>query len=211
MAFPTTYNGWIEYVRDWLNADEYSEAQVAAFLDLAQVRLNREMEAYGMEAVATVPVVDTDPITILTSVTDFNKVRLVSIVGVGPYDVMAINEMKSKLEPNPDAVSSNCKGWYCIDAGKLYLYPRLQTGSIELFYYKKVPALSTSVATNVFSVDHPDALLYAALLAAAPYMGDNEDTQVWEGQYAIALAVANAVPNSIKRGSTPLVRDMRIM
>lgn len=211
MAFPTTYAGWIAYIRDWLSADEYSEAQIASFLDLAQLRLNRELESYYMEGVAPITTIDVNPIDILTHVPDFNKVRLVSLPNVGPLDVMAVNEIKLLLATKPNGCYPR---GYCIDAGLLYMYPVVAIDTvIDFLYYKKIPSMvggSTPVNSNVFSINHQDALLYASLLAGSPYMRDNEDVQIWESQYALALMAGNQNSNHIKMGSSPLVRDVRI-
>jgi len=211
MAFPTTYNGWLTYIRDWLAADEYSEAQIASFLDLAQLRLNREMESYGMEADTQIVVASAAPIVITSVVADFNKVRLVSVPSVGPLDVLSINEIKKLLEENPGTEGTQVKN-YCIDAGKLYTYPVMSADTIDFFYYKKIPALSKTppVDSNVFTVDHPDAMLYACLLAAAPYMNDDEKAEIWSASYLAALSTANSVSNHIKKGSTPLKREIKI-
>lgn len=206
MTFPTTYATWLDYIRDWLAADEFEDSQIASFLDLAQLRLNREMMSYGMEASYIYALTGATPFTILSVVTDFSKIRLVSFEDIGALDVLAINEMKTKLELAEDTGDPEA---FCIDAGKLYLYPEQSAGNVELFYYKKIPYLATSTQeTNVFSTDYPDALLYAALLAAAPYTKENEDIPVWENQYAIALATANNASNDIKRGSVPLKRSL---
>ena len=210
MAFPTTYSGWITYIRDWLAADEYSDAQIASFLDLAQLRLNREMESYGMEAVATITVLDLDPIDITAVIADFNKVRLVSVPGIGPLTSMAINEIKRELETkNTDG---NPAQYFCIDAGKLYTYPKMSDGTIDLFYYRLIPYMSKTPAvdSNVFSTKYQDALLYAGLLAAAPYMKDTEFMSVWSEAYAAALITANNDAKHIKLGSTPLKREVKV-
>lgn len=210
MAFPTTYSGWITYVRDWLAADEYSEAQIASFIDLAQLRLNREMESYGMEAVAPITVVNSSPIDIISVVPDFSKVRLVSIPGIGPLTSMAINEIKKELETkNTDGKPSQ---YFCIDAGLLYTYPKAGAGTIDFFYYKMIPYMSKTpvVDSNVFSTKYQDALLYASLLAAAPYMKDAEFISVWSESYAAALITANNDAKHIKLGSTPLKREVKV-
>lgn len=213
MAFPTTYAGWLAYIRDWLSADEYSEAQIGSFLDLAQLRLNREMESYHMEGRAPIVTIDLNPINILSVVPDFNKVRLVSVYDWGPLDVLSIGEIK-KLWMNEGALGYHRNPYirgYAIDAGELYISPIWGVGeTIDFLYYKEIPPLSTSVPTNVFSLKHQDALLYASLLAGAPYMRDNEDIKIWEEQYAMALMTGNESSKHIKMGSSPLVREMRI-
>jgi len=206
MAFPATYSGWVQYLRDWLGVDEYSDAQLGNFLDLAQTRLNKEMKSYWMEKVVSFTKTVGDPIALLTEVPDFSKVRLVSVEGIGSLDVAAINEIETKRQQNRDLGSPK---EYCIDAGSLYIYPAVAEGGIiSVFYYLKVPLIggSTPLNSNVFTVNHPDALLYAASLEAAPYMIENENIPVWESKYAAALVEANEGSKAIKMGSTPLVR-----
>lgn len=215
MPFPTSYTGWIAYVRDWLSADEYSEAQIASFLDLAQLRLNREMESYGMEADTTIILATDTPIVLLTAIPDFNKIRMVSYSGVGPLDPSNLNEVKKLLEENPGGSFPDGQEpkKYAIDAGKLYTFPATSAaGELDIFYYKRIPYLSTTppVPSNVFSEDHPDALLYASLLAASPYMKDHEDIEAWSSAYLSALSTANSDIYKIKLGSTPLKREIKI-
>jgi hypothetical protein len=213
MAFPTTYAGWITYVRDWTGTDEYSEAQIASFLDLAQLRLNREMSSYGMEAKTTITLIDSNPIDIVSVVPDFRKIRLVSVRGYGPLDVEAINEIQKLIQQDAAIGATETNAYkYCIDAGLLYLYPVISTGVIDFFYYKEIPSLaggSTPVNSTVFSTRYPDALLYAALLAASPYMQESENVQAWSNSYLEALMTANDESNKIKKGSTPLLREVK--
>lgn len=210
MAFPTTYSGWLTYLRDWTSADEYSDGQLGSFLDLAQLRLNREMESYGMEAVLTIPVSAPTPITISSAVTDFRKVRLVVVQGYPPLDVASLVEIQQSIQQAANGTSDVIPEKYCIDADRLYIYPTISSGNIDFYYYKEIPALSASplVNSNVFSTKYPDALLYASLLAAAPYMKENEDIDAWSNAYLAALSTANAESDKIKKGSTPLVRKV---
>lgn len=219
MAFPTSYNGWITYLKDWLAADEFSDAQIGSFLDLAQTRMNREFSAYGMEAKTSITVTDTNPINIVSLIADFNKIRLVVPQGKLPCDVDAINEIQAKIQTNPtNSVPSQPfgqvapAGRYCIDAGLLYLYPLPAVNDIiDIYYYKEIPLIAggaVPVNSNVFTTDHPDALLYAALMESAPYTNDPEDIPVWGDKYTTALSVANQLPDRIKMGSTPLKRQI---
>lgn len=49
MALANTYAEWIALVRDWLDIDDLSDAQIGTSLQIAQIRLNREMESYEQE------------------------------------------------------------------------------------------------------------------------------------------------------------------
>lgn len=49
MALASTYAEWIALVRDWLDVDDLTDAQIGTSIQIAQIRLNREMESYEQE------------------------------------------------------------------------------------------------------------------------------------------------------------------
>ncbi|MCR6660721.1 MAG: hypothetical protein NVV72_15755 [Asticcacaulis sp.] len=49
-----------------------------------------------------------------------------------------------------------------------------------LSYYAKIPALTNSATTNWLLQDHPELYLYTALMHAAPYMADDQRSQLFE-------------------------------
>jgi len=210
VAFPTTTNGWVAYVRDWIGADEYSDAQVGHFLDLAQVRLNTDLYSYPMEKLFHHPITEIGvnlPIDLAVIIPDFGKIRLVSVQGVGPLDVAALNEYVAREQDLYDTCFT--PAMYNIDAGKLYVWPWPAVDAVvDIHYYEKVPLLSTAVNVNTFTTHHPDLLLFAASLEAAPYMVEDERIPVWESKYMAGVMVANTNVNKIKMGSTPLLRKI---
>lgn len=56
-----------------------------------------------------------------------------------------------------------------------------QVYTIEIVYYGKLPKLSTTNTRNWLLADHPDYYLYGSLLAAAPWLKDDERIDVWRG------------------------------
>ncbi|RPJ53186.1 MAG: hypothetical protein EHM23_31450 [Acidobacteria bacterium] len=210
MAFPTTTSGWTAYVRNWIGADEYSDAQIGNFLDLAHVRLNTDLMSYPMEKLFHHTILEPDheqPIDLTAVIPDFGKIRLVSVQGVGPLDVAALNEYVTK-EQNY-VLSDYIPEMYNIDANKLYIWPWPGTDAVvDIHYYEKVPVLSETVNSNTFTLHHPDLLLYAASLEAAPYMVEDERIAVWENKYTMGVMTANANVTKIKMGSTPLLRKI---
>jgi hypothetical protein len=211
VSFPTSTNGWIAFVRDWLNIDEYSDAQVGRFLDLGQVRLNTDLMSYRMEKLHHHTVIEAEvelPINLVTTITDFGKIRLVSVQGVGPLDVAALNEYVTKDQD----LTNTCylPEMYNIDHGQLFIWPWPAVDTvIDIHYYENVPLLSTTVNSNTFTTYHPDLLLFAASLEAAAYMVEDERISVWEQKYAIGVATANGALSKIKMGSTPLLRTIK--
>ena len=210
MAFPTTYAAWLTYIRDWIGADEYSDSQIAAFLDLGQVRLNTDLATFYMEKLHHMTILAPDveePISLVTEIPDFNKIRLVSVQGVGPLDVAALNEYVEKAQDltNTDITPQ----LYNIDAGELFIWPwPAENAVVDIHYYEMVPFLSAVLDTNTFSIRHPDMLLYAASLEASAYMVEDERIPVWEAKYAAGVISNNTSSTKIKMGSTPLKRQI---
>jgi hypothetical protein len=56
----------------------------------------------------------------------------------------------------------------------------------NLWYWQKFAPLSDSNATNWILQNHPDAYLYGALTAAAPYLMDDARVQTWGNLFARA-------------------------
>jgi hypothetical protein len=204
-----TYATWVAGIKDWIAGYDFTDAQIQNFLALAQIRLNRDLMSYPMEKQATYVIVSSDPITLTSAVSDFNKVRLVRYPNVGSLKVLAINEMVDKLEQDP---STGTPEYYAVDAGKLYLHPvPSSTGAtITVHYYQTVAPIAVGTNTNLFTTQHSDCLLYATLLEAAGYMAEDERIPVWEKNYVAAVKATNVDPSNIKKGSTPLVRRVMV-
>lgn len=61
----------------------------------------------------------------------------------------------------------------------------------EVLYYEQPAYLDDNNQTNWWTEYAPNALLYAALLEAAPFLKNAEAIQVWEGFYNRAVAALN--------------------
>jgi len=60
--------------------------------------------------------------------------------------------------------------------------------TVELLYYFKPTALSDNTASNEFLANYPDALLYATLAEAEPYLMNDARIQVWSSMYDRAIS-----------------------
>ncbi|HET7157817.1 MAG TPA: hypothetical protein VFI62_02405, partial [Burkholderiales bacterium] len=79
------------------------------------------------------------------------------------------------------------------------------TGDLELWYYKKLAALSTAVHT--LFTDNPDLYLYGALAAAHPFLKADARVALWETQYA---SVRDSVNEAAKAGRYPANMTIRV-
>ncbi|HEY7822525.1 MAG TPA: hypothetical protein VIG24_06825, partial [Acidimicrobiia bacterium] len=74
----------------------------------------------------------------------------------------------------------------------------------EIIFYKAVDRLSDSNTTNDILDIAPDAYLYGALLASAPFLLNDERVQLWGTLYAQARDSLNATAKASRR-TGPLV------
>ena len=72
----------------------------------------------------------------------------------------------------------------------------------ELLYHARIPRLTDDNPTNVLLSRYPDAYLYAALSATAPFLMNDERLQVWGALYQEAVQGINRLS---RRRSSPLV------
>ena len=76
--------------------------------------------------------------------------------------------------------------------------------SIELLYYQRIPALSNTNPTNWLLTICPNAYLYGALLAAQPYLINDERIPMIQSLYRQAVDGLNSI--DWYSGSTMRVR-----
>jgi hypothetical protein len=196
-----TYAAWIDGVRDWLDADHLTDAQVGSYISLAQNRLNRELNAWEMEATST-------PVSVSGAVSlpaNFNRIRQVSIAGVGTYDASTKGEIV-----NMTANKDETRRLFAIDAGTIILYPTIGNGvTVTIDYYAKVPEISSGSNTNIFTTNYSDVMLWASLVEGSNFIVEDDRGAIFEAKYQTALQQSNLQPNKVKLGSTPLRRFVR--
>jgi hypothetical protein len=94
----------------------------------------------------------------------------------------------SSFTRNARADDSGKPVFYTILASEILLAPIPDTAyTMEILYYIKPPVLSVSNASNVFLANYPDALLYASLMEAEPYLINDARTATWANLYDRAI------------------------
>ena len=172
----TNYTELKASVADWLNREDLT-AQIPDFITFAEARLNRTLRTREM-------------------LTRRRTVTTDGFIGLPPdyletYQLQLPTNATNTPEPltfiGPDeaarfkATSMTGKTrYYTIIDGAFELIPT-PSSSVELTitYYAKVPALSSTQATNWLLTKAPDIYLYATLANAAPYLQNDERIPVW--------------------------------
>ncbi len=67
----------------------------------------------------------------------------------------------------------------------------------EMIYYRRLPRLSVSNQTNELLERAPDAYLYGALLAAEPFLLNDERIETWQNFYLSARDRLKAMDRAV--------------
>lgn len=159
--------------------------QIPDFIRLAETRLRRDLRIRQMLKSVTTATVAADSTVELPS--DFIEVRDFVVVG---NPVQPLNYF------SPSAFNRNTRTWeigkpnsYTVLANDFQLSPVPDAVyTVQLFYFAAPAFLSDSNTSNVFLANTPDALLYGALLEAAPYLMDDARINTWGTMFDRAMA-----------------------
>jgi len=159
--------------------------QIPDFIRLAETRLRRDLRIRQMLKSVTTATVAADSTVELPS--DFLEVRDFVVVG---------NPVQPLSYFSPSAFNRNTRTWeigkpnsYTVLANDFQLSPVPDTVyTVQLFYFAAPTFLSDSNTSNVFLANTPDALLYGALLEAAPYLMDDARINTWGTMFDRAMA-----------------------
>lgn len=95
-------------------------------------------------------------------------------------------EMQKRRMQNAD--TSGKPAFYALTQGELEVYPTPDgTYNLEMNYYAKIPALTTSNTTNWVLDNYPDAYLYGSLVHSAPFLGEDARMATWAALFQSAL------------------------
>lgn len=175
--------------------------QIPDFIRLAEERLARDLRTRKMLVVARADTTASD-----------------STVGL-PTDFLEMRDMHLRTTPvqsltyrSPNAFYAGSRTTdsgkpidYTILASEIQFAPVPDTAySIQMLYYAKPQYLSDTNITNAFLANYPDALLYAALGEAEPYLMNDARLQTWAALYDRAITTINTSDQSSEYGGQPM-------
>lgn len=201
----TTYTELKASIADFLNRDDL-EATVPSFISLAEADIQRRVRHWRMEKRSTAEL-DTQYSAIPA---DFVEAIRFHITSGDTKPLELISQAQLLDRKARDLNTSGAPGYYALTAGELEVYPAPDgTYDVELYYVSRIPALSDSNATNWLLTYYPDAYLYGALVHSAPYLKEDNRTQVWAALYQSAIDAINAESESTKYGGSGLRMKIR--
>jgi hypothetical protein len=139
--------------------------------------------------------------------TNFLEIRDLHIQGNPRYPITYMSP--SLFTRDAPADESGKPIYYTILATEFELAPKPDTAyTLEILYYAKPTVLSTGNASNVFLANYPDALLYASLLEAEPYLINDARSQTWATLYDRAIKNISDADQNSEYSGVPL--QMRV-
>jgi hypothetical protein len=189
-------------IASFLNRQDLTSV-IPTFVSLVEANLNRVLRHRSMLGRATANL-DTD-FTLLPS--DFLEAKNIQL------NTNPVTSLRFVTIEHADLLKDGTTGqpqYYTLVGDTLEVVPSPDTSyTVELVYYKKLPALSSN-STNWLLTAHPDVYLYGALMQAAPYLKNDERLQVWGSLYTAAISDLNAASDKAEFSGASLVMRARI-
>jgi hypothetical protein len=196
----TDYSSLKTSVASYLARSDLTD-QIPDFIRLAEERLARDLRTRKMLVVARADTTGND-----------------STVGL-PADFLEMRDIHVRTTPvqsltyrSPNAFFAGSRTTdigkpidYTILSSEIQFAPVPDTAySIQMLYYAKPTLLSDSNTSNVFLANYPDALLYAALGEAEPYLMNDARLQTWAALYDRSITAINTADQSSEYGGQPM-------
>jgi hypothetical protein len=178
----TNYTTFVATVESYLARTDLTTV-IPDFIQMAQLRMSRDLRTEAMLKVAT------------TSPSD-NKVAF-------PSDFLELREMHFQGNPpiilefqSPDLffrngqTSLSGRSHYFTMLGTEFQFAPSQNSdyTIQILYYAQPTFISTTTSSNLYLAYYPDALLYATLAEAEPYLMNDPRVATWSALYDRAIA-----------------------
>jgi len=183
----TNYTELKSAVADFLNRDDLTSV-IPTFISLAEAQMQRVIRHHKMMQRSEAEI-DTRYFALPS---DWAETVRFHVIGDRTYrlELTSLDDMLQlrQANGNPTGIPTH----FAHVGEQLEVYPTPSgTFDVELLYFKDIPALSDSNATNWLLADYPDVYLYGALMQSAPYLDDDQRMQVWSTLYGNAVQSIN--------------------
>ncbi len=196
----TSYSDLRTTVGNYLARSDLTSV-IPDFIRLAEERLRRDLRTRQMLIVATASTTGGDSTVGLP--TDFLEMRDIHL------NTNPVTTLRYKAPNSFYAESRVTDGGkpvdYTILGSEIQLAPTPDsTYVLQMLYYGKPPLLSSTNASNIFLANYPDALLYASLAEAEPYLMNDARIQTWATLYDRAVTTITNSDQSSEYSGQPM-------
>jgi hypothetical protein len=176
-------------------------SQIPDFITFAENRLRRELRIRQMLKSVTTSTVSSDATVEVPS--DFLEIRDF-VVMTNPITPLSYSS-PSSLSNDPRTSQVGVPRSYTILASEFQLTPIPDAAyTLKMLYYAAPAYLTTNNTSNTFLLNAPDALLYASLIEAEPYLMNDARINTWGTMYDRAISSLTKSDESTQYSGVPL-------
>ena len=178
----TNYTTFTATVESYLARNDLTSV-IPDFVQLAQIRMSRDLRTEAMLKVATTTPTDNK----VAFPTDFLELREIHFQGNPP--VLLEFQTPDLFFRNGQTTLSGRSHYFTMLGTVFQFAPSQDTDyTIQILYYAQPTFVSSTNATNLYLTNYPDALLYATLAEAEPYLYNDPRIATWSALYDRAIA-----------------------
>ena len=181
----TTYTELKASLANWLNRSDLTTEIGDDFIKLAEADFNSKLRVRSM--------IDQVSITISAETvalpTDFLQIRDFYILA-GQTKTPLVYATPATMDATSGTSTTGRPSTFTILGDTIRFSPKPDASyTAKMNYFKKFPALSSSVATNYILGSHPAIYLYGSLFHAANFLGgiNPQQVQVWQQMFGTAM------------------------
>ena len=196
----TSYTDLKVAVANYLGRTDLT-SMIPTFIDFAESRLSRELRTRQMLRNVTSPMTAGNAKLALPS--DFLAIRDIFIQGNPRAALGYLSPSAFSREGRADQSGKPVS--YTIYGSEFVFGPAPDSAyTLELLYYSRPNRLDDATSTNAFLANYPDALLYASLLEAEPYLMNDGRINTWGTMYDRAIRTINVSDDDSEYSAVPL-------
>lgn len=195
----TTYAELQTAIGDWLNRADLDQ-KIPDFIRLAESTLNDVLRSADMVTQSTAVTITSGRATLPADALEIVYAQVASsddepLEQVTPQQLTMLRRTRTRDAANPR--------FFAIIGREIVVTPTPASGSLDLDYYQRIPALTDSNTTNWLLDDAPHMYLYTSLLHATPFLMD-------DARYAVFNStVSQQVMAAVKSNTTLSLDDMK--
>lgn len=185
----TTYSELQTSIANHLHRDDLT-ALIPDFIRLAEDNLTADIVSRSMDVKTNLATVaGTQTVTLPTDMVEMRRLMIVS-----SYNTVLKYVSPDQLSADYVNNITGVPQVFTIVGQSIELAPIPDSAyTLEITYKQRIPALSDSNTTNWLLTNWPSAYLYGSLIAAVPYIIDDNRLPVFRSLYQEAIASINSV------------------
>ena len=202
-----TYDNLKSEIASFLNRDDLT-ANLDTFIDLAETRHARDLRIREMEAVSTsiTTVAGTQSYDLPTGYLELRYAMLQT----SPYTMLQYMTPADFFRVYNEGEGTGMPVYYTIVGKKIYLGHSPDSANVlELGFFQRATALSSSNTTNDILTNFPDLYLYGSLAETSPFLMQDERLAVWSSLYKEGVRTANESAQRGRVSAAPLQMSAR--